>query len=120
MKRIIDLELYLQNELMTTVRLATGGLCSYFGLTLDESEDCKLCVTEALLLLSRCGFQTARVSFCEDDGLLVFINGDKREGVGEKSVEDDISCALLEALVDGLTIERDDEGVKAISFRFGS
>ncbi|MBO5045778.1 MAG: hypothetical protein J6C93_02805 [Clostridia bacterium] len=120
MKRLLELNLTLQNELMTTVRLTTGGVCSCFGLTLDESEDCKLCVTEALLLLTRNGFQTARVVFCEEEGLQVILKGELREGARENSVEEDISCALLEALVENLSIERDGEGVCAVSFRFGS
>ena len=40
MEELLTLNVLLKNELMTTVRLATGGVCSLEGLSLDGSEDC--------------------------------------------------------------------------------
>ena len=45
MKAFLSLELQLKNELMTTVRLAVGGAASAAGLSYDDGEDCKVCVT---------------------------------------------------------------------------
>ena len=49
--------------LMTTVRLTVGGITAAAGLDVDEGEDFKVCVTEALLIVKRNGFQEASVRF---------------------------------------------------------
>ena len=61
MKDLMKLELPLGGEIMTTVRLTTGGICSLAGMDLDASEDCKVCVTESLLLLMHAGYRRAAV-----------------------------------------------------------
>ena len=60
MNALIDLKIPLESDLMTTVRLLTGGVCSLVGLGLEESEDCKVCVTESLLLLKHGGCRAAQ------------------------------------------------------------
>ncbi|MGN0823181.1 MAG: hypothetical protein ACI4NG_05350 [Candidatus Gallimonas sp.] len=119
MKELLTLSFSVGNDLMTTVRLATGGICSLVGIDLDESEDCKVCVTEGLLILRRNGYSTARVVFSQDDGVSVRLVGLDRGGEGEPSVEDDISYALLEALVNELNVEKDGERLCALNFRIG-
>jgi len=52
------------------------------------------------------------------DGLSVRIAGEAAEGGAESSPEDEISCALLGALVENLTMERGDNGVSGVCFRF--
>ena len=71
----MTLELALKNELMTTVRLATGGVCSLAGLGLDDSEDCKVCVTESLLLLKHRGYLSAEIRYGYEDGFEISIEG---------------------------------------------
>ena len=118
MKELMTLVFPFGRDKMTTVRLATGGLCALAGLGLDDSEDCKVCVTESLLLLMHRGYASARVSFYEEEGLFVRIAG---EGEGEEAPteEDEISFALLTALNDTLQTERRGERLQQISFRFG-
>jgi hypothetical protein len=118
MKEIVSLQFPLTNDIMTTLRLTTGGVCSLVGLNLDDSEDCKLCLTEGLLVLLRNGYQSAEIRFCEEDGLSVTLSGVSR-GEATSSAEDEISYALLSALVADLQIEREKDSVRAISFRFG-
>lgn len=118
MNALIDLKVPLQSELMTTVRLLTGGVCSLVGLGLEESEDCKVCVTESLLLLKHGGYTSARLIFTREKGVRVTIEGE--EGGGEKvsSMEEEISVALLQALVKDLTMNKTEAGASCISFGF--
>lgn len=115
----VKLEIPLLNEVMTTVRLTTGGVCSLAGLSFDDGEDCKVCVTESLLLLQHGGFRRA---------LLVFEDGDtfacRAEGLGETAeptdaFEDEISAALVQALAEDVVMEKTDGLVRKISFHFG-
>ena len=76
MNALIDLKIPLESDLMTTVRLLTGGVCSLVGLGLEESEDCKVCVTESLLLLKHGGCRAAHLTFVREGGIRVTIEGE--------------------------------------------
>lgn len=117
MKDILSLGFQFDRELMTTLRLTTGGICSFVGLDMEDTEDCKVCVTESLLLLMHSGYPAARVSFSEDEGVYVRIEAD---GDGSKSLlpDDGISSALLGALSRDVNMEKEDDCLKAIEFRF--
>ena len=118
MNTLLSLDCQLNSELMTTVRLTTGGICSYAGLDIDATEDCKVCVTESLLLLMHGGYPQARVSFYEDGGIRVQIEamGNKQ---GSIEVPDDgISSALLQALANDVNMKKEKDCLKAIEFRF--
>ena len=118
MKNLLSLNFELNRELMTTLRLATGGVCSLVGLDMDETEDCKVCITESLLLLMHCGYPAAHVSFSEEDGLFVHIEAEGEAKAGEESNEDKISSALLFALAQEVNMEKERDCLKAIGFRF--
>ncbi len=118
MKELMTLSFPLGSDKMTTVRLATGGLGALAGLGLDDCEDCKVCVTESLLLLMRRGYRAARITFGEEDGLGVRVEGEG-ESAGAPADEDEISFALLTALNDSVHIENREGRLAAISFRFG-
>lgn len=119
MKALLDVKLPLRSDLFTTARLLTGGICSLVGLNVDDSEDCKVCVTESLLLLMHSGYTTARLVFEEQDGAFVSLTGEEGSGAGELAAEEEISVALLQALVEDLQIERTEKGVSGITFGFG-
>ncbi len=119
MKEMMKLSFALKSDYLTAVRLATGGLCSAVGLSLDDSEDCKVCVTESLLLLLHGGFSHASILFSEEEGLCVRLFGEGEQAKASVAVEDEIACALLEALVSDLTIVKQGEIASEISFRFG-
>lgn len=114
------LEFPLENELLTTVRLTTGGICSAAGLNIDDGEDCKVCVTESLLLLKHRGYRRAVLRFASENGLFVRVIGLDKTGEEENPVEDEISAALLSALVENVTMEKQDGELCAVSFRFGN
>ncbi len=89
----------LTGEYLTTVRLTTGGLCALAGFDVDETEDFKVCVTESLLILKRNGYTRASITFAVDEKLGCSIQGEECYGEKENSLEDEISRALLSALL---------------------
>ena len=114
---LMNMEFPLDREIMTTVRLATGGICSLAGFGLDASEDCKVCITESLLLLLHAGCKRAKLGFFREEGLRIELLGEGGVPSEEKTKEEEISVALLTALVDGLSIESTAGGTR-ISFAF--
>ena len=116
---VIKLDIPLSNEILTTVRLTTGGICSLAGLSFDDSEDCKVCVTESLLLLSHRGYRRARITYFREDGLTVAIEGDDRSGQEVKANEDEISAALVQALAQNVVMDKAGERIGKIGFKFG-
>ena len=120
MKDYLDLRVPLRREMMTTVRLATGGVCSAAGMSYDGGEDCKVCVTESLLLLMRRGFVSARVCFCAaEGGIQVRVTGEEGAAAVPLADEDEIALALLNALAEDVAMDRADDTIRAIAFTFG-
>ena len=115
---LLSLSVPLGSEIMTTVRLTTGGVCSLAGLDLDRSEDCKVCVTESLLLLTHAGFSSARVEFLREEGLTVRVEGEVRGKAASAVPEDEISAALLGALAESITFEREGGALAKVIFSF--
>lgn len=115
MMELITLEFPLDRDVMTTVRLTTGGICSLVGFNLEDAEDCKVCVTESLLLLLHSGSSRAKLRFEREEKLLVTVEGEGEPIVCD-SMEEEISVALLRALVEDLTVQSEN-GVTRIRFR---
>lgn len=120
MEELLRINVPLKNELMTTVRLATGGICSLAGLSMDGSEDCKVCVTESLLLLMHGGYPSACVCFASDGGLEVKVTGEGVCRPAAECAEDEISVALLNALTEGVNLQKEGGCLRSIGFRFGN
>lgn len=114
------MELPLVSDFLTTVRLATGGVCAVSGLDVDYTEDIKVCVTEGLLILKRNGYARARVSFffAENGKIKCALSGLEQGGNAKEagSTDDEISFALLSALVAENNVTRKGETVTAITF----
>lgn len=100
----------LTGEYLTTVRLTTGGLCSLVGFDVDSAEDFKVCVTESLLILKRNGFSSATIEFTVGETLACVVRGECRDGEKEESMEDEISKALLDALIGNVDFVKDRTG----------
>ena len=94
-----SINLPITGEYLTTVRLTTGGICALAGFDVDSAEDFKVCVTESLLLLKRGGFTSATIDFTIGEALGCHIIGVEKGGEKENSPEDEISRALLSALL---------------------
>ena len=107
----------LTGEYLTTVRLTTGGLCSLVGFDVELAEDFKVCVTESLLILKRNGYTTATIDYTVGEALGCHVMGKDRAGEKEDSVEDEISRALLSALLGAVEFDTDENGeVRGIHF----
>jgi hypothetical protein len=107
----------LESEYFTTVRLTTGGLCALADFDVDSTEDFKVCVTESLLILKRNGFLNAELSFTIGEMLVCEIVGANQTGEKQDGFEDEISYALLNALLGKVEFSKDENGrVTAISF----
>ena len=100
----------LTGEYLTTVRLTTGGLCALVGFDVDFAEDFKVCVTESLLLLKRSGYTTATIDYTVGEALGCHVVGKDKGGEKEDSPEDEISRALLSALLGDVEWEADENG----------
>lgn len=107
----------LTGEYLTTVRLTTGGLCALAGFDVDSAEDYKVCVTESLLILKRNGFNTATIDFTIAETLGCNVQGKDSSGEREEGMEDEISRALLSALLGKVDFYKDsEERVERIAF----
>lgn len=115
MMKLLSLDFPLNTDIMTTVRLVTGGVCALVGFGIDDAEDCKVCVTESLLLLLHGGATSASLRFDRDDSLKISLEA---ENASKAPDEAEISIALLNALVDDLVISTE-KSLTRISFGFG-
>lgn len=107
----------LTGEYLTTVRLTTGGLCALVGFDVDLTEDFKVCVTESLLILKRNGYGSAAIDFSVGEALGCFVRGLERVEEKENTAEDEISRALLSALLGKVEFETNENGeVSGIRF----
>ncbi len=106
----------LTGDYFTTVRLTVGGLCALSGFDVDIAEDFKVCVTESLLILKRNGFDGAKVEFALGEALSCRIGGEGLTGEKEDGLEDEISHALLQALLGKVEIVKEGERVVRIEF----
>ena len=77
---------------------------------MDFAEDFKVCVTESLLLLKRGGFISATIDFTIGEALGCHIVGVEKGGEKENSPEDEISRALLSALLGDVEWDMDCNG----------
>ncbi len=104
------IDLPLTGEYLTTIRLTTGGLCALAGFDMDTAEDYKVCVTESLLMLRRNGYARATIVFMVAETLACSVCGEEKTSVTEESFEDEISRALLSALVGEVRFENNADG----------
>ncbi len=106
----------LTGEYFTTVRLTTGGVCALAGFDVDTAEDFKVCVTESLLILKRNGFSAATIEFSVGEALGCSVVGEGAVGEKEASFEDEISHALLSALLGKVELKKEQERVVSVAF----
>lgn len=107
----------LTGEYLTTVRLTTGGICALADFDVESTEDFKVCVTESLLVLKRNGFSTATIEFTLSDMLGCCVRGEGVCGEKTESMEEEISRALLSALLGKIEfVTNEDDRVEKIAF----
>ncbi len=95
-----DLE---HSEFNTALRLVAGAFCSLAEKDVDAAEDFKVCVTESALILRNCGFARLCAKFSAQDGLKAVLSG---EGGAPRDADNELSLALIGALVENCGIDR--------------
>jgi hypothetical protein len=82
----------------------------------DTAEDYKVCVTESLLILKRNGFTTADIVFTVGEALGCKVVGKDVGGEKTDSFEDEISYALLSALLGEVQFIKDGDTIVGVEF----
>lgn len=111
-----SINLPITGDYLTTVRLTTGGICALAGFDVDSAEDFKVCVTESLLILKRNGYKRATIGFTVGEMLGCEIIGEEQSAEKEEGIEDEISYALLNALLGKVEFSERDGRVAVIRF----
>ena len=111
-----SINLPITGDYLTTVRLTTGGICALAGFDVDSAEDFKVCVTESLLILKRNGYKRATIAFSVGEMLGCEIIGEEQSAEKEEGIEDEISYALLNALLGKVEFSEQDGRVAVIRF----
>lgn len=107
----------LTGEYLTTIRLTTGGICALADFDVDTTEDFKVCVTESLLIVKRNGYKQATVEFSVGEALGCEVYGVGEYGAKTDDLEEEISRALLSALLGKVEFVTNAENrVEKISF----
>ena len=76
-----------------------------------------MCVTESLLILKRNGYTRANVTFTVGETLACHVAGEELGAPEEDRVEDEISLALLSALLGNVEFDKTKDGdVQGIRF----
>ena len=99
------------SEYMTALRLVTGAVCSAHEVDLDTLEDFKVCVTESAIILKNCGFESVNVRFGGGEKVSCEVAG---EGGNPCAGENELSLALISALVGECKIERRGEIIEKV------
>lgn len=102
------------SEYLTAVRLVTGAVCSVHEVDLDTLEDFKVCVTESIIILKNCGFDSVCVAFGGEKDVCCTVSG---EGGLPCAGENELSLALISALVGGFEIERSGEIIEKLTLK---
>lgn len=111
----ISLKFHLaDSEYMTALRLVTTAVCSAHEVDVDTLEDFKVCVTEGVIILKNCGFEAVSAVFGGGDSVSCTLSG---EGGNPKEGENELSLALISALVDECVISRKGEIIEKVTLK---
>ncbi len=99
-------------EFFTALRLVAGALCSVAERDVDAAEDFKVCVTESALILKNCGFESVTAVFSADGGVKARLCG---EGGTPSEADNELSLALIGALVEKCGIERSGSVITSVT-----
>lgn len=102
------------SEYMTALRLVCSAVCSAHEMDLDALEDFKVCVTESAIILKNCGFDTVTAVFGGSGELVCTVRG---EGGKPEKGDNELSLALISALVGDCEISRRGEIIEKVTLR---
>ena len=101
-----------RSEFYTALRLVAGAFCTIAEKDIDAAEDFKVSVTESCLILKNCGFDGAEITLRAGEGVSASVKGLQP---GElKAGENDMSLALISALVSSCEIQKSGDAIGAI------
>ena len=104
------------NACIISARLTAGVVCNQLNLGIDDSEDVKLCVTEACNILANQNFCSATITYDFEDNLTVTFTGEKcEEGCIQKPADNELSLLLLNGLCDEVHYDRCGEVIDRIT-----
>ncbi len=108
----LKLKLDLQDSIYNTaIRLVAGAVCMLNDENIDDIEDFKVCVTESLLVMKSCGYESAECAFSAEGGTSCEIKG---FGGSPVAGDSDMSLALIGALVGSCNIEKNGDVIEII------
>lgn len=102
------------SEFNTALRLVAGAFCTLAERNVDEAEDFKVCVTESALILKNCGFDRLNAKFSAEDGVKAVLSGEGGTPA-EVNGENELSLALISALVEKCGIERREGVINSVT-----
>ncbi len=111
MSDVVELEVPLQPRYGSTVRAVAASVCAELGFSVDDIDDLRLGVNEAVSVLTDVddpGGGRLRVRFLPGDGAVTVVCS--RHGVPESLVDDDIDVLarrILDAVVDEYAVDGD-------------
>lgn len=104
-----DLE---NSQFFTALRLVAGAFCSLAERDVDAAEDFKVCVTESAIILKNCGFKSVNAVFSAEGGARAVLSG---EGGSPRVAENDLSLALIGALVENCAIDKREGVISSVT-----
>jgi len=98
---ILQLPLCTNNNLLCA-RLTTSAVCSLLNIGIDETEDIKVCVNEACLMMMSANYKRVKLVFNGQNDLVITVTGEgsceKNKVFDDKSK--DLGLTLLNSLID--------------------
>lgn len=114
MNNTVDLYIPGGPNMLLVARLATVGYVAGAGLTLDEADDVKMAVAEALGVV---GGERLHVRFSVAGGAVeISVEGDGR-GVAREAVESEIARHVLLSMTDEVAVQESDGRICAIQMK---
>lgn len=118
MEKEILLQIPLCSNNLLCARLTTSAVCSLLKLNIDESEDIKVCVNEACLIIMGNNFSRVRLKYDMQENLRISVQGDGNCGSNSINLDKnakEISLMLLNSLIDKVEYQKEDGIISSIT-----
>jgi hypothetical protein len=102
------------SEYLTAVRLVVGAICAQSDVDVDSLEDFKVCVTESCIIARNCGYERAEITFKNAGGVCAEVKG---LGGTPKEADNELSLALISALVSSCEIEKQGKAIGKVTLK---
>ena len=92
-------------------RLTTSAVCSLLSADIDLSEDIKVCVNEACLMLMGYKYKNIKITYTLNDNLVINVEGQGICKVSNYDINKEFVLALINSLVDKVDYNNNNSGV---------